>query len=108
MDEDVQRRLAALESVVFGVNGSVGMRMQVRDLELGMKTINDERRDEKEAHKNDERFRRGIAATVIGALIIAAFFQVVAALKASATQSIIENAVKQLDATAKEIKASEG
>lgn len=107
MESDVQRRLGELEATLFGVNGSNGLRMKVRDLESEMKTIKDERAEEKEERKSNERVRKGLIATVLGAVIVASIFQIVAAVKASATQEIMENAVKKLDAATQEIKANE-
>ncbi len=107
MEDDVQRRLEALEANLFGANGSNGIRMKVRDLETAVKAIADRLMEEKEEKKSNDRVRKGLITTVLGAIIVAFILQAFAAIKASATQSMLEVIDKKLDAASQEVRPQE-
>lgn len=95
---DIQRQLDELRETVYG-NGTEGLKIKMTRVEMTLETLVESRRETK-------KWLMGIAATVVGAAIVAAGTQLWNAAKISATNDLVMRATKQLNDVAHEVAPS--
>lgn len=93
-NEFLRRDLDEVRHVLFGVNGDNGLRMRFRAMEIAVNELIESRKEQK-------RWFRGIAASILAVGCVSAGSWLWNAAKVQATQQIMEQAFKKIDTAVK-------